>query len=604
MESPAAAVTLPARSAVAAGDTWDLTALFPTDLAWEKSFKSWQKLSKRYPSFKGTLGESARQLRTFLEFDRDLDRIADNLGQYAFLKTSEDQANGDYQRMKGRFTAAATTLSELAAFVRPELLAIPQKKMDAMLKHRDLADWRLALERIIRYRAHTLTDREEKLLAMAGQPSDASGVVFRQLIDADMKWGKVKDDKGRDVELSHSTFSLLLESPDRSVRENAFRTYYGQFDAHKNTIAAALNGSVQRDVFYAKARGFETARESSLFSDNVPVAVYDNLIKAVRKHLPTVHRFYEVRRKAMKLKDLHHYDCYVPILSDIRMTHEWDAASKLVVESLAPLGSDYQRVLHEGLTTARWCDRYPNQGKSSGAFSSGSFEGLPYILMNFQPTVLDHVFTLAHEAGHSMHSWYSATHQPYQYHNYTIFVAEVASTFNEQLLGQHMIEKPDDRRMRAYLINKQIDEIRGTIVRQTMFAEFEKLSHELVEKGEPLTVDTLKKTYRELLDAYFGPKFVIDDELEMECLRIPHFYRGFYVYKYATGLSAAIALSRKVLNGGKRELDAYLGFLSAGCSKWPIDLLKDAGVDIGKPAPVEAAMKHLGTLVDELESLL
>ena len=604
MESAAAAVTLPARSKVATGDTWDLTVLYKTDADWEKAFKAWQKRSKQYPTFRGTLGTSASDLRAFLEFDRDLDLAGDALGQYAFLKTSEDQANGDYQRMKGRFVAAATTLSELAAFVRPELLAIPAKKMDAMLRHRDLADWRLVLERILRYRAHTLTDNEEKLLAMAGLASDASGVVFRQLIDADMKWGKVKDDKGREVELSHSSFSMLLESPARDVRETAFRTYYAQFDAHKNTIAASLNGSVQRDVFYAKARGFETARESSLFGDNVPVAVYDNLIKAVRKHLPTVHRFYDVRRKAMKLADLHHYDCYVPILSDIQMTHEWAAASKLVVDALEPLGPEYQRVLHEGLTSKRWCDRYPNQGKSSGAFSSGSFKGLPYILMNFQPTVLDHVFTLAHEAGHSMHSHYSASHQPYQYHNYTIFVAEVASTFNEQLLGHYLINKTDDRRMRAYLINKQIDEIRGTIVRQTMFAEFEKLSHELVERGEPLTVDTLKTVYRGLLDAYFGPNVVIDAELEIECLRIPHFYRGFYVYKYATGLSAAIALSRKVLNGGKKELGDYLGFLSAGCSKWPIDLLKDAGVDVGKPAPVESAMKHLATLVDELESLL
>lgn len=604
MESSSAAVTLPARSKVATGDTWDLTVLFKTDADWEKAFKAWQRRGKQYPGYRGTLGKSAATLRGFLEFDRDLDMQGDRLAQYAFLKTSEDQANSDYQRMKGRFVAASTEISEMASFVRPELLAIPAKKMDAMLKHRDLADWRLVLERILRYRAHTLSDREEKLLAMSGQAADASSVVFRQLIDADMKWGTVKDDKGREIELSSSTFALLLESRDRGVRENAFRQFYKQFDGHKNTIAAAYNGSVQRDVFYAKARGFETARESALFSDNVPTSVYDNLIKAVRKHLPTVHRFYDVRKKAMKLKDLHHYDCYVPILSDIEMTHDWEAASRLVVEALEPLGGEYQKVLLEGLSSARWCDRYPNKGKSSGAFSSGSYEGLPYILMNFQPSVFDHVFTLAHEAGHSMHSWYSARNQPYQYHSYTIFVAEVASTFNEQLLGAHLLSKTTDKRMRAYLLNKQIDEIRGTIVRQTMFAEFEKLSHELVERGEPLTVDALRKVYRELLEAYFGPRFVIDNELEIECLRIPHFYRAFYVYKYATGLSAAIALSRKVLKGGKRDLDAYLGFLSAGCSKWPIDLLKDAGVDMGKPAPVEAAMKQMAALVDEFESLV
>jgi oligoendopeptidase F len=306
----------------------------------------------------------------------------------------------------------------------------------------------------------------------------------------------------------------------------------------------------------------------------------------------------------MKLKDIHHYDTYVPILADLEKRHTWDQGVKVVIESLAPLGDEYTRELQRGLTGARWCDRYPNAGKQSGAFSYGTFDGAPYILMNYQPQVLDHVFTLAHEAGHSMHSYYSAKSQPFQYYGYTIFVAEVASTFNEQLLLRHMTKRAKTAKEKAYLVNHAIDEIRGTIVRQTMFAEFEKVTHALVEAGEPLTVDTLRREYRKLLDAYFGPEFVIDPELELECLRIPHFYRAFYVYKYATGLSAAIALSERVTGGGKRELDDYLGFLKGGCSKWPLDLLRDAGVDMETGEAVDAAMRRFEQLVGELDELV
>ena len=597
-------ITLPPRSQVNPSDTWDLTQLFKNDAAWEKAFIVWQKKIPGYAKFKGKLKSGAKAIRLLLEFDRALDLESDRIGQYAFLKTSEDQANSDYQRMKGRFIAAATKAGEAAAYIRPELLAIPPKKMNAFLKSVDLKSWKLALERIIRYRPHTLGDAEEKLLAMQGQMSDASGSIFRQLIDSDLKWPTLKNEDGQEIELTNSTFILFLESPKREVRETAFRAYYKQIEGHKNTIAAAYNGAVQRDVYYSNARGFKSARDSALFSDNVPTAVYDNLIKSVRKGLPTLHRFYDLRRRAMKLKDIHHYDTYVPILSDLKVDYSWEKAAKTIAEALAPLGSEYTKTMHDGLTKARWCDRYPNVGKSSGAFSSGSFDGLPYILMNYQPSMLDHVFTLAHEAGHSMHSWYSARSQPYQYHNYTIFVAEVASTFNEQLLAHHLMANARDKREKAFLVNKMIDDIRGTIIRQTMFAEFEKLSHDLVEKGEPLTVEALRTMYRGLLETYFGPQFAIDNELELECMRIPHFYRAFYVYKYATGLSAAIALSQNVLKGGKKDVEAYLRFLKAGCSQWPIDILKDAGVDMSKPAPVDAAMKQLSVLVDELEELL
>jgi oligoendopeptidase F len=596
---------LPPRAKVKAEDCWDLASLFKDDAAWERAFGEWERQVPGYARFRGKLGDGAAALAECLAFDTAVDRAGERLGVYAFLRSAEDQGNSDYQRMKGRYQHAATQAAEASSFIRPELMAIPSDVMDRLMAAPELADWKLALERILRYRPHTLGNREEHLLAMQGRMSEASNQIFRQLNDADLKWGMVRDDKGRLVELGHSSFSAFLHSPDRRVRQEAFAEYYAQYEAHRNTLAASLNGSVQRDVYYAKARNYPSALESALFHDRVPVSVYDNLIESVHRNLPSLYRYYELRRRRMKLKDIHHYDMYVPILSDLEKRHTWDQAVRVVVDSLEPLGGPYVDALREGLTTARWCDRYPNAGKQSGAFSSGSYDGAPYIMMNYQPDVLDHVFTLAHEAGHSMHSYFSARNQPYPYWSYTIFVAEVASTFNEQLLARHLMDRArDDRRERAYLINRQIDGIRGTIIRQTMFAEFERVIHALVERGEPLTVDTLRGEYRKLLELYFGPRFTIDRELELECLRIPHFYRAFYVYKYATGLSAAIALSERVLNGGQRELDDYLGFLQGGCSKYPLDLLRDAGVDMERPDAVNTALAYFDRLVTELEELL
>jgi oligoendopeptidase F len=595
---------LPPRGKVKPSDTWDLSSLFASDAEWEKAFKQWEEQIPGFEKFRGKLADSAEMLSACLQFDAALDRAGERLGVYAALKTAEDQANSDYQRMKGRFQHAATKAAEASSFIRPEIMAIPPAKMDRFLEARELADWRLALERILRYRPHTLTAGEENLLAMQGQMSEASNQAFRQLNDADLKWGLIKNEKGDRVELGHSSFSAFLHSPSRKVRKEAFHKYYAEYDAHKNTIAATLNGSVQRDVYYARARKYPSALESALFHDKVPTSVYDNLIDSVHRNLPAVYRYYDLRRRAMGLKKIHHYDTYVPILSDLEKRHTWDQAVKAVVKALEPLGEEYGRELENGLTSARWCDRYPNQGKQSGAFSYGSFDAAPYIMMNYQPDVLDHVFTLAHEAGHSMHSFYSARNQPYQYWSYTIFVAEVASTFNEQLLARHLMDKAKTGRERAYLINRQIDGIRGTIIRQTMFAEFERVMHALVESGEPLTVEALRREYRKLLDLYFGPDFTIDDELELECLRIPHFYRAFYVYKYATGLSAAIALSERVVNGGERELNDYLGFLKGGCSQYPLDLLRGAGVDMEQPDAVNAAMAYFDRLVNELDELL
>ena len=596
--------TLPPRSQVDPADCWDLTSLYKDDQDWELSFKLWEQQIVGYSRFKGKLAESGKTLAECLQFDSEVDRIGDRLGTYAFLKTSEDQGNSLYQRMKGRYQHVATKAGENASFIRPELMEIPTAIMETYLQTPELAPWKVALERILRYRPHTLGPKEEQLLAMQGSMSEASNQIFRQLNDADLKWGNIRNEKGEDVELGHASFSVFLHSPSREVRRTAFHAYYAQYEAHKNTIAASLNGSVQRDVYYARARNFASAREAALFADKAPLSVYDNLISSVHANLPALYRYYDLRRRKMKLDDIHQYDTYVPILSDLNKRTEWDEAVKVVIESLAPLGNEYCGALQTGLTAGRWADKYPNAGKQSGAFSSGSYDGAPYLMMNYQPDVLDHVFTLAHEAGHSMHSYYSARHQPYQYWNYTIFVAEVASTFNEQLLARHLMNRAQNPRERAYLINRQLDGIRGTIIRQTMFAEFEKIIHALVEAGEPLTVETLGGEYHKLLELYFGPGFVLDKELDLECLRIPHFYRAFYVYKYATGLSAAIALSERVTTGGPKELDDYLGFLKGGSSKFPLDLLRDAGVDMETPQAVNTALGYFDRLVTELDELL
>ncbi len=594
---------LPARSEVAEADTWDLSKLFASDQDWETGFQEWESRIDGYASFRGRLGESPEILAECLAFDSQLDRLGERLGNYAYLRTTEDQTQGDYQRMIGRFQNMATRASEAGSYIRPEILTIDDNRWESYMEAPELAPYQLLLERLVRYKPHTLSEREEELLAMQGEMAGATSKIFRQLHDADLKFGFVENEQGEKIELSPSTFSQLLISPEREVRKNAFHQFYEQFTAHENSLAAILCGSIQKDVYYARARDYSSARQKAQFADNVPASVYDNLIAAVRKNLPALYKYYDLRRRKMNLETIHQYDTYVPILSDLEVEHQWDQAVDMVCESLQPLGEEYCGILRNGLS-GRWCDRYPNQGKQSGAFSYGTYDGDPYIMMNYKPRVLNDVFTLAHEAGHSMHSYFSSKHQPFEYYNYTIFVAEVASTFNEQLLTQHLLSQATDDRQKAYLLNNEIDDIRGTIIRQTMFAEFEKITHEMCEAGEPLTLDAFKSVYAGLLKDYFGPDFVIDDELSLECLRIPHFYRAFYVYKYATGLSAAIALSQRVLQGGPAELNDYLNFLKGGCSQYPLDLLRDAGVDLETPEPVDTALGHFASLVDELESLL
>jgi len=603
MADTGAVKRLPARGDVAVGDTWDLKSLFSSDAEWAVALAEWEKRIPGFATFAGTLGSSAERLAECLAYDLAVDREGDRLGTYAHLRASEDQAAADAQRMTGRFQHVATLAGEKASFIRPEIMAIPPATLDAWMKLPVLAPYRLLLERLTRTRPHVLSEPEEKLLAMQGSFAGTAGKVFRQLTDADMKFGSVSNGAGEQIELSNATFVTLLHDTSREVRRTAFQQYYAQYEAHANTLAATLSGSNERDAYAAKVRHYPSAVEAALFADNVPISVYDQLIAAVHSHLPAVHRYYDLRKRILGLDEIHHYDCYVPLVPELEQRHSWNDAVRVVIESLAPLGGDYTTRLEQGLL-GRWCDRYPNAGKQSGAFSSGTYDSDPYILMNFQEEAVEHVFTLAHEAGHSMHTRYSAEAQPYHYSGYTIFVAEVASTFNEQLLTRLLLKRATSPKERAAIIAREIDSIRATIVRQTMFAEFERKSHASAEAGEPLTLDRLRGIYRELLDAYFGPRFVIDKQLELECLRIPHFYNAFYVYKYATGLAAAITLAKRVAEGGPQELEAYLAFLKGGCSKWPLDLLRDAGVDLEKPEPVGTALTRFGELVDELGTLL
>ncbi len=593
---------VPLRSEIAAGDCWDLSSLYANDSDWETDFKRFESSISGYSDFRGRLADGPQVLAQCLQFDLSLDQLTERLGTYAFLRTAEDQANQTYQALVARYQSVAVKAGQLSSYIRPEILAMPAEKIEAYIASDELKDFSLVLERIARFRAHTLSDAEERLLAMQGEMAQTASKTFRQLNDADLKFGNIVNEKGETVELSNSSLSQFLISPDRNVRKNAFHQYYDQFEAHENTLAATLAGSIHTDVYYAKARNYGSSLEAALFPDNVPQSVYDNLVNSVHGQLPQVHRYFDMRRRKMGLDDIHHYDTYVPILSDLEQERDWDSAVATIMDSLKPLGADYCNTLFKGLS-GRWCDRYPNKGKQSGAFSCGSYQADPFILMNYKPAVLNDLFTLTHEAGHSMHSFYSAKHQPFQYYNYTIFVAEVASTFNEQLLTHHLLKSSTDDRFKAYLLNHEVDSIRATVVRQTMFAEFEKITHAMAEAGEPLTVETFKGAYRKLLEAYFGPSFVIDDQLSLECFRIPHFYRAFYVYKYATGLSAAIALSRRVLEGGERERSEYVRFLSSGCSKDPLDLLRDAGVDMASPEPVETTLRHFGDLVQQLDQL-
>ncbi|MBP5622295.1 MAG: oligoendopeptidase F, partial [Thermoguttaceae bacterium] len=533
-----------------------------------------------------------------------LDREGERLGTYAFLKSTEDLANSTYQEMKSEFYLVANKVAEESSFVRPELLGFSSEKWDEIMNDERLSPWKLKLERILRFKPYSLSDKEERILASVGDVADAPSKAFRLLNDAETKFKPTKDESGKEAPLTLETLQLFLHSSNRSVRQEAFENLYKEYEARQNTFAALLEGSIRKDVFYAKARGFSSVLQASMFTEEIPEQVYKNLLEGVRGALPALYRYYELRRKLLSLDDIHFYDVYVPVVSDIKVDYSWDAAVDLIGKALEPLGEEYVTTLTKGLTTERWADRYENLNKESGAFSCPGYDSPPYILTNFKSSSIESVFTLAHEGGHSMHSWYSAKNQPYRYYDYVIFLAEIASTFNEQLLARYLLKNARDDKMRAWIINRELDSVRTTIFRQTMFSEFEFRVHELAEANQPLSASIFRKIYREILDQYFGPDFVVDDLLELECLRIPHFYRGYYVYKYATGLSAAVSLADRVTEGGAAERDAYLGFLKSGASAKPLEILNGAGVDMEKKAPIQAAMQRFEKLTDELERLL
>ncbi len=593
----------PPRRAVYPADCWDLSSLFSDDEVWESAFRKWQRRIPAFGQFRGRLGKGPEVLAACLKLDLEMDRLGERLGTYAYLKLSEDTSASTYVQMHARFLSGLTRVSEASSFIRPEILLLPNAVIDKYMAAPVLAPYQVMLRRILRHKPHTLSAAEERLLAMQTEVAAVPRLAFEQLDNADLRFGKVKDARGRLVELTHSSFQSLLQSPDRSVRFEAFHCFYDQYEAHQHTLAATLAGSVYTDLFYARARNFQSCLEAALFPDNIPTSVYDSLISAVRGALPALHHYLELRRRKLRVPQLRCYDLYVPLVPPIRTHYSWDQAVELILAALQPLGTQYCAILERGLR-GRWCDRYENQGKRSGAFSAGTYDGDPYILMNYRPDVIDHVFTLAHEAGHSMHSLLAARKQPYQYYQPVTFVAEIASTLNEELLSRYMLEHARSDEQRAFIINRQLDAIRGTIFRQTMFAEFEKRIHEVVENGNSLSVQVFRDIYHELLKTYLGPGMVIDEKLTLECLRIPHFYRAFYVYKYATGMSAAMALADQLLNEAAAARTRYLNLLSAGCSKDPLDLVRDAGVDMTKPTAIQAALHRFADLVSELEHLL
>ena len=599
----AGAGRIPTRDQIATEDTWDLTLLYATPEKWEEDFAALQGGYPGISPFKGHVGESARTLRDTLEFEKALNLKIERLYHYAQLKMSEDSSDDANLRRDGQLKNLLTKIGETCSFITPEIQAIDDGTFEKFLADSLLAPWLILLKKIRRLKPYTLSASEERLLALGASALHGHQETFSQLTNVDMKFGSLADDKGRERELSQSSFSSFLVQRDPEIRRRAFHQLYAEFKDHAYTIASTFAHSVQADVFQARARNYPSALEGALFSDDVPVCVYDNLISTVRNHLAPLFRYYELRRRVLGLKEIHHCDTYVPMVPNLETRVPFDEAIDKVLAALKPLGSEYVDTLSAGLRN-RWCDRYESKGKRSGAFSSGSYGSPPYILMNYKEDVFSDVYTLAHEAGHSMHTWYSQRHQEFQNYDYPIFLAEVASTFNEELLTHHLLEHTTDKAMRAYLINRQIDDIRGTVYRQTMFAEFEKIVHAMEEAGEPLTLDSFRAVYRKLLDAYFGPEFAVDPELELECLRIPHFYGAFYVYKYATGISAAVSLAQKVLHGGASDVEAYLGFLKSGSSKFPIPTLALAGVNMSGPAPIERTLELFARRVEELETLL
>lgn len=587
---------------------WNVENLYSSWEAWEEDLKQWGRENKdphwpEFAAFRETWKQSPENLKALIELCCEIDRHLSKLYTYTHLRHDEDVAEETAKKAYSRIMSLIYAFRQETAWIEPEMLQLPEEKLTRLIESPALKEYAFHLEKIVRLKKHTLPAAEEELLAMSGKALETASQAFGAFNNADLKFAPVEDSQGKVLELTHGKYLLYLREKDRKLREGAFKSLHKSFAAFENTLCELLSGQIQRHVLEMRARKYNSCVEAALFPNQIDIKVYSSLIQAVRTHLPTLHRYMYLRKEAMGLDKLHLFDLHVPLVKDVEMSMTYEEATQVIIESVAILGEDYQRALNQGLTQDRWVDRYENARKRSGAYSSGCFDSMPYILMNYHGTFND-AMTLTHEAGHSMHSLLSRQSQPYHYSQYSIFVAEVASTFHEELLLRHMLSQVKSKEQKAFLITQKLDDMRSTLLRQTMFAEFELKVHTFAEQGVPLTPALLKSEYRKLNEEYFGPDVHIDEEADIEWARIPHFYYNFYVYQYATGISAAHALVDKVLKGGEKARDDYLKFLSSGCSLYPIDVLKLAGVDMRTPQPVEAAMRHFDELVTELAGLL
>ena len=592
---------IPERSEVPETDKWATEDMYPSDEAWEAELATLESDKAVLVSYAGRLAESPETLYAYLETVEKLSVKFSMLANYCMRKADEDTRNAKYQGMRGQFMSVAVAVSAARSFETPEIMAIPDDVLDGFYAaYPALERYRRCLTDERRRKEHTLSPAEEKLLAAAGEMADAPDTIYGAFADADISFPDAVDAKGGRHPLTQGTFVACEESSDRELRKSAYENLYHSFGAYKNTAAALLNAENKQRKFYADARKYPSAFEAALDRTNVPTSVYLNLIEAVHQNLDKMHRYVRLRKKMLGVEELHFYDVYAPLLPDVNKNIPFDEAKQTVYDALAPLGEDYRKILKEGFDS-RWIDVYQNVGKRSGAYSAGA-PNHPYVLLNYSGT-LDSQFTLAHEMGHALHSYLSNKTQNPMDSNYVIFVAEVASTCNEALLMEYLLGKTTDKAERAYLINHFLEQFKGTLYRQTMFAEFELNIGKMVAEGKTLTADLLCAEYKRLNEMYFGPDMVVDDEIAMEWARIPHFYMNYYVFQYATGYSAAIALSRRILKEGEPAVKDYIRFLSGGCSKSPIDLLKGAGVDMSSPEPVNQALQLFGELLDEMEAL-
>lgn len=583
-------------------DTWRLEDLFLSLDDWKNACKDLEERILKIPDFYGTLGQGVDSLYAYLSFQSDTEQLLERIYIYANLKYHEDTKNADSQKLTDRADYFMTAYNQADAFFVPELLSIPDEKLVQWVHMPVLADYEGYLLEIMRKKEHMLSKTEEELLAGVYEIANTPSTVFSMFDNADLKFPDVVKKDGTKLPLTHSTYMVYMKDEDQNVRRQAFQGLYHTYQAFENTLASLYAANVKQELFYAKTRKYGSSLEKALDSSQIPVSVYDNLIEMVEKHLKPMYKYMDIRRNALGLSKLHMYDIYVPFVKEREDTYTFDEAKQIVLEALKPMGEEYVGILEEGLSN-RWIDCYENEGKRSGAYSWGAYGTHPYVLLNFQGRLND-VFTLAHEMGHAIHTYYSNQNQSYQNAGYKIFVAEVASTCNEALLMHYLLEHTNSEEKKACLINYYLEQFRTTLFRQTMFAEFEQITHGKLQEGEALTAQNLKQIYHELNVKYYGPDVVIDDEIDMEWARIPHFYTPFYVYQYATGYSAAIALSSKILTEGAAAAKNYVdGFLKGGCSKTPLELLKNAGVDMSSKEPVEAALRVFEELVDKMGNL-